>query len=119
MELEGDPARPMCVMKNSTAVKEDAQRLLTDLRALGLEAEKMIGNSAAELTDGALGSLQDRLRATQDRFSEFYGTAKQRTVAGVKYTDEVVRANPYQSAAIAAGVGLLAGFLIGRASTPE
>ena len=109
----------MSVMKNSTAVKEDAQRLLTDLRALGLEAEKIIESSAAELTDSALVSLQDRLRTAQERFSEFYGTAKQKTVAGVKYTDEVVRANPYQSAAIAAGVGLLAGFLIGRASSTE
>jgi len=115
----GHRARPMNVMKNSTAVKDDAQRLLSDLRALGLEAEKMIENSAAELTDSALTRLQEKLKYTQERFSELYGTAKQRTVAGVKYTDEVVRANPYQSVAVGAGVGLLAGFLIGRAVSSE
>ncbi len=101
-------------MRNSTAVKDDAQRLLNDLRALGLEAEKMIESSASELTENALGRLREKFGSAQERFTDFYGVAKQKTLAGAKYTDEVVRANPYQSVAVGAAIGLLAGFLIGR-----
>ena len=101
-------------MRNTTAVKDDAQRLLTDLRALGVEAERLIEGSATELTDSALSRLREQFRSAQDRFGELYGTAKERTIAGAKYTDEMVRANPYQSVAVGAGIGLLAGFLIGR-----
>ena len=36
--------------------------------------------------------------------------------AGAKYTDETIRENPYQSMAVAAGLGLLVGVLIGRRS---
>ncbi len=45
-----------------------------------------------------------------------YEGAKQRVVAGAKSTDQAIRANPYQSLAIAAGVGLLVGVLLGRRS---
>lgn len=106
-------------MRNTTAVKNDAERLLSDLRALGLEAEKLIGSSASELSENALGRLREQFRSAQERFSDFYGTAKQKTVAGAKYTDEVVRANPYQSVAVGTGIGLLAGFLIGRSLTSD
>jgi len=101
-------------MRYSTAVKDDARRLLTDLRALGAEAEKLIENSATELTDGALARLRQQFHSAQERFGEFYGTAREKTIAGARYTDQVVRANPYRSVLVAAGIGLLAGFLIGR-----
>lgn len=101
-------------MRNSSAVKEDAQRLLSDLRALGLEAEKLIENSASEMTESALARLRHQFASAQDRFSEFYGTAREKTVAAAKYTDEVVRANPYSSIGVGAVLGLVAGFLIGR-----
>ena len=106
-------------MRNSTAVKEDAQRLLTDLRALGLEAEKLIENSASELTESALVRLRQQFGSASERFSELYGIARDKTIAGAKYTDEIVRANPYRTVGVAAGIGLLAGFLIGRSSNSD
>ncbi len=102
-------------MKNSTAVRQNAQRLLSDLRALGTELEKVLENSASEVTENALGRIRDQFRSAQDRFSNVYGMAKEKTLAGAKYTDKVVRRKPYQSIAAAAGIGLLAGFLVGRA----
>jgi ElaB/YqjD/DUF883 family membrane-anchored ribosome-binding protein len=101
-------------MRNSTAVKEDARQLLADLRALGLEAEKLIENSATEMSENAMSRLRQQFGTAQERFSELYGTARAKTIAGAKYTDEVVRANPYSSVGVGAGIGLLAGFLIGR-----
>lgn len=101
-------------MRNTAAVKEDAQKLLTDLRALGLEAEKLIENSATELTDGAVNRLRQQFRTAQERFSGIYDTAKERTLAGARYTDQLVRSNPYGAVGVGVGVGLIAGFLIGR-----
>jgi len=42
--------------------------------------------------------------------------AKKKVVAGAKYTDSTIRENPYRALAIAAGVGLLVGVLLGRRS---
>ena len=43
-----------------------------------------------------------------------YDGARKRVVAGAKCTDEAIRENPYQSLAIAGGVGLLVGLLLAR-----
>ena len=106
-------------MRNSTAVKEDAQRLLTDLRALGLEAEKLIENSAAEISEGALLRLRQQFKVAHERFSDLYGVAREKTIAGARYTDHMVRENPYSAVGIGAGIGLLAGFLIGRSTRAD
>ena len=45
---------------------------------------------------------------------ELYDGAKKKVVAGAKYTDTAIRENPYQALAIALGVGVLIGVLVGR-----
>ncbi len=92
------------------------KELLNDLHTLVAEAEKMMGDSLSEHTEDAVSALRTRFDAAQERFSEVYAGAKTRVVAGAKCTDAAIRANPYQSLAIAAGVGLLAGVLLGRRS---
>lgn len=104
-------------MKNrniSDAQKPEA--LLNDLRALVTEAEKML--SGAPDADGAeaVTTLRARFEAAQERFADLYASAKKNVTAGAKYTDEAIRANPYQSLAIALGAGLLIGVLVGRRS---
>lgn len=88
--------------------------LLTDLRNLVVEAEKMLESSVSEHTGEALDGLRGRYEAVQARLGEVYASAKKNVAAGAKRTDEAIRDNPYQSIAIAAGVGLLAGVLLGR-----
>ena len=90
--------------------------LLNDLRTLVLDAEKMVGASVSEHTGEAVDALRARYAAAQERLGELYASAKKNVTAGAKYTDETIRANPYQSIAIAAGVGLLVGILVGRRS---
>ena len=92
------------------------QDLLADLRTLVAEAEKMMGDSLTEHSEDAITALRSRFDAAQERLSEFYLGARKKVIAGAKYTDETIRANPYQSLAIAAGVGLLLGVLLGRRS---
>ena len=101
-------------MKNNQDTVHSPKELLNELQALVVEAEQMIAGSVTEHTGEAIDSLRARFGAAQERLSDLYDGAKQRVVAGAKCTDEAIRANPYQSLAIAAGVGLLVGVLVGR-----
>ena len=103
-------------MKNSrTATDEQSpDTFITDLRALVTEAQKLLDASPDD-SNGETGlALRERFEAARDRFNDIYATAKKKVVAGGKYADETIRANPYQSIAIAAGVGVLVGILVGR-----
>lgn len=91
------------------------EEILSELKALVVEAEKILGNDAAcRCSEGTVAALKERFEAAQERLGELYEGAKQKVVRGAKRTDEAIRANPYQSLAVALGVGLLAGALIGR-----
>jgi len=104
-------------MKNNTeSTAATPKELLADLQALVAEAEKMMGDSLSEHTEDAVSALRERFSAAQERLGEFCVTAKKKVVAGARYTDETIRANPYQAIAIAAGLGLLVGVLLGRRS---
>lgn len=103
-------------MKNNKNAAQSPKELLNDLQTLVAEAEKMMGESITEHTSDALSSLRDRYDAAQERIADLYEGAKTRVVAGAKCTDAAIRENPYQALAIAAGVGLLAGVLLGRRS---
>ena len=100
-------------MKNNKQTATPKE-LLSELHALAAEAEKMISDSAGQASDDIVGNLQSRYEAMQERISGLYDGAKKKVVAGAKYTDETIRENPYQSMAVAAGLGILVGVLIGR-----
>jgi ElaB/YqjD/DUF883 family membrane-anchored ribosome-binding protein len=104
-------------MKNDhESTAQTPKELLKDLHALVAEAEKMMGESLSEHTADAVSALRARFDSAQERFSEVYAGARKKVIAGAKCTDEAIRENPYQSMAIAAGVGLLVGVLLGRRS---
>ena len=107
---------PLLIMKNTKLALQHSQELLHDLQALAVEAAKLLGEAAGEQTDQAIAALREQFETAQDQFLALYGQAKKKTIAGVKYTDETVRSNPYQSIAVAAGVGLVIGLLLGRSS---
>ena len=92
------------------------KELLGELQALVSEAETMMADSLSEHTSEAISNLKERFSAAQERFSDMYDRTKKKVVAGAKYTDETIRENPYQSIAIALGVGVLLGVLVGRRS---
>jgi ElaB/YqjD/DUF883 family membrane-anchored ribosome-binding protein len=104
-------------MKNKIeSTAQTPQDLLNELRSLVSDAEKMMGDSLTEHSEDALSALRSRFDAAQERLGDLYTGARKRVIAGAKYTDETIRANPYQSLAIAAGIGLLVGVLVGRRS---
>ena len=103
-------------MKNNQDTARTPKEILNELQALVAEAETMMGDSLSEHAADAIDSLRSRFVAAQEHFADVYSGARKKVIAGAKYTDVTIRANPYQSLAIAAGVGLLVGVLLGRRS---
>ena len=103
-------------MKNHTQTAPTPSELVTELQALLAEAEAMIADSATEHAAEAVDSLHSRFVDAQERFSDAYAGARKRVIAGAKSADASIRANPYQTVAIALGVGVLLGVLVGRRS---
>lgn len=101
-------------MKNNKDAAHTPKELLAELKTLVAEAETMMADSLSEHTSEAIASLRDRFNSAQERFSEMYDSTKKKVVAGAKYTDNTIRENPYQSIAVALGVGVLLGLVIGR-----
>lgn len=106
MKTETDPAT------------QTPQEVVNELRALVAEAEKILGESRAGNYDGdcaaSVAALRARFDAAQERLTEFYKDARRQVLTGAKYTDAAIRHNPYESAAVALGIGLIAGVLLGR-----
>lgn len=105
-------------MKNrhEAETSETPEQLIEHISRLMAEAEAMIAGPVAEQTNGKLAEIRDRLESAKDKVSEVYGQARKKVVAGAKATDETIRSHPYQSMAIALGVGLLIGALWRRNS---
>ena len=100
--------------RTETATAHTPKELLSELQSLVSEAQTMMTDSLSEHSAEAIENLRQRFAVAQERFSEAYQGAKQRVVAGAKRTDVAIRENPYQALAIAAGVGLIVGVLLGR-----
>lgn len=101
-------------MKNNQDTVHTPKELFTELQSLVAEAETMMADSVSEHSADAIEALRERFFTAQARFVAICETAKKKVIAGAKCTDVAIRANPYQSVAIAAGVGLLVGVLLGR-----
>jgi ElaB/YqjD/DUF883 family membrane-anchored ribosome-binding protein len=103
-------------MKNHREIHHTPKEIASELQGLLAEAEAMIGSQPAEHPDGAVDSLRSRLAGAQEQLADVYATTRKKVVEGAKSTDAAIRANPYQSLAIALGVGVLLGVLVGRRS---
>lgn len=101
-------------MRNNLETTRTPNELVNELQTLVAEAQAMMAGSASEHTAEAVEGLRQRFAAAQERLAASYEKAKTRIVAGARATDATIRENPYQSIAIAAGVGLILGMLIGR-----
>ncbi len=107
---------PSHIMKNrhDTSTTETPEQLIEHISRLMAEAEAMIAGPVAEQSSGRLAEIRERLEAARDRLNRVYDSARANVAAGARYTDETIRAYPYQSLGIALGVGVLLGVLIGR-----
>jgi ElaB/YqjD/DUF883 family membrane-anchored ribosome-binding protein len=104
------------LMKNNQTTTHLPKELLAELQSLVAEAQTMMSDSGSDPAAETIESLRARFGAAQQRMGEMYAVARKRVVAGAKCTDTAIRENPYQSLAVAIGVGLLVGVLLGRRS---
>jgi len=103
-------------MKNNKDTAHTPKELFNEMQALVAEAQSMMADSVSEHTTDAVDALRSRFEQAQERFADAYAVTRKKVIAGAKCTDTAIRENPYQSIAIAAGVGLLVGVLLGRRS---
>src|SRR6266496_1057509 len=89
------------------------QKLMSDLKVVLHDAEELMKATASDLGEKAR-EARAKLGKTVEAAKANYQKLEQRTVAGAKATDRVIRDNPYRSLGIAFGVGVLVGVLVNR-----
>jgi ElaB/YqjD/DUF883 family membrane-anchored ribosome-binding protein len=91
----------------------DARKLADDLHALVSDAEALLratAGQAGEKAQEAREKAEESLQSLRERLSDLEDHVKGRA----KQVDTYVRDNPWQALAIAGGVALLVGILMGR-----
>jgi ElaB/YqjD/DUF883 family membrane-anchored ribosome-binding protein len=102
-----------------TADNEGPDKLIQNIQKLMDEVESLVaksGDSANHAIGDKLTALKDRLSGATDKAREYYTTARKKVVAGAHQADETIRSHPYESLAVALGVGVLLGALLRRRS---
>lgn len=94
-------------------MRESTQKLLRDLRQVVHDGEEVLRAGAGELGEKGA-AARAKLAAALESAKETARKLQEKTVAGAKATDKVIREHPYQSIGIAFGIGLLIGVLVNR-----
>jgi len=102
------------IMKTRVQNSRSPEELIENLRKLIGEAEQAISGDIADKSDEVLSGIRERLETGLENLDGYYTEAKQKVVAGARRTDETIRSHPYESLAVALGVGVLIGALIRR-----
>jgi ElaB/YqjD/DUF883 family membrane-anchored ribosome-binding protein len=95
---------------NISTVNNDVKTLVKDAQALFTAATALTGEKAEELRGRGMRALDSALAKAQ----EAQASAVQATKQMATSTDAYVKENPWRSIAVAAGVGLLVGVILGR-----
>jgi ElaB/YqjD/DUF883 family membrane-anchored ribosome-binding protein len=107
-------------MANSHLARQQAaskEKLVADFEALIADTEELLGATAAQGGEKVTAMrlrMAERLADAKDRLNTVQHAVVDKTKASVKATDDYVRTNPWQSVAIAGGVGFVLGFLVTR-----
>jgi ElaB/YqjD/DUF883 family membrane-anchored ribosome-binding protein len=98
-------------------VEVNTDQLVADLKTVMQDAEALL-KATSTLTGEKIQEVRARaeesLRQAQTRLTEVEQEAMRRAREIAEAADEYVHENPWQSVAVAAGVGLVLGLLLGR-----
>ncbi|HEY7758545.1 MAG TPA: DUF883 family protein [Burkholderiales bacterium] len=95
----------------------DREKLLDDLRAVASDVEELLratANQTGDRINEARARTEESLRAARARLEETSEEVAARTREAAREAERYVQDNPWQSVGVAAGVGFLLGYLIGR-----
>jgi len=104
---------------SSASHPPSAEELMKNIQSLMAEVEALVagagGGSEGGGEDGSLlQHLQDRFSDVSEKVRGQYRNAQKKVVAGARAADETIRSHPYESLAVALGVGVLLGALLRR-----
>jgi len=100
-----------------STVDEHREQLMNDLHLVIRDAEELLKNTEQQGSEGfksAKARFEKTLKNAKAEVERIEDLVVTRTKEAAKATDVYVKENPWQSAGIAAGVGLLVGLLISR-----
>ncbi|HEY8933448.1 MAG TPA: hypothetical protein VIM44_09065 [Rariglobus sp.] len=101
-------------MSTKKATAESPEQILEHLRALLADAEQTLGAEVTEATGEKISALRGRLADAKEKLEHGLSVAREKVVYGAKQADSAIRSHPYESLAIALGVGVLLGALLRR-----
>lgn len=93
------------------------EKLATDLKIVISDAEELLratAGQAGEKFAATRQKVQDSLERVKAELAEVEDVLVEQGRQAARAADEYVRANPWQSAGIAAGIGVIIGLLISR-----
>jgi len=93
------------------------EKLATDLKAVIGDTEELLratAGQAGEKIHAARARAEETLRTAKARLAELGEAGVEKAKAAAKATDTYVHENPWQAIGIAAGVGFLVGWMLGR-----
>ena len=93
------------------------EKLIEDFKVVVSDAEellKLTANQAGDKLNVVRGRVEESLTNAKAQLSEVEGMMLERTREAVEATDEYIKANPWRSVGIAAGVGMIVGMVIAR-----
>jgi ElaB/YqjD/DUF883 family membrane-anchored ribosome-binding protein len=99
--------------KSESETEDSTEKLLRDLREVVEDGEELLRAGASELSEKGM-AARARLTAALESAKDTGRKLQQRTMAGAKATDRVIRDHPYESIGIAFGMGMLIGVLVNR-----
>lgn len=104
-------------MDNSLSPEVSQEKLVGDIQEVIKDADVLLGAAVGGLSQKgkeARAEMDVQLAGAKARLANLKASAKEKLVAGAKQADETIRSHPYQSLAVAFGVGLLIGVLAAR-----
>jgi|SRR5688572_317524 ElaB/YqjD/DUF883 family membrane-anchored ribosome-binding protein len=86
------------------------EALVKDLKHIGNDAEELLKAASDDVSETAR-DARLRLKSALDGARESCSELQKKALNGARAADNVIRHNPYQTAGVAFGIGLLVGVL--------
>ena len=93
------------------------EKLVADIKAVISDSEEVLkatADQAGEKIAGLRARIQERLRAARVRLADAEAVLVEKSRAAARAADQYVHENPWKSVGVAAGIGFLVGFILGR-----
>ena len=100
---------------HETQVAKD--KLVEDFKTVVSDAEELLKATASqtgERAQAARARIEESLNEARERLTHLQEDLVDRSKAAARATNQMVHENPWQSVAVAAGIGFLLGLITGR-----